>query len=407
MLKAFDVVIAGAGPAGAMAARMLARAGLRVALCDKAAFPREKTCGDALIPDSIAALRQSGAWDRIAEQARALELLEVLSPRGISVPIRGEYRVLRRRAFDQVMFEDAIAAGAEFRQVSVKRPIEENGQVAGIVVEHNIDGRGREEEIRAPLTVLATGAEGAVLRKFDATARTTASGYAIRTYAVHAASQSAGAGSGGMASDRLYISLEKDLLPGYAWAFPGPENVFNVGVGVFYATRLRERKLNLRTRLDHLMSGQGVLGRILGPMKAVDRYAGAPLRTGLEGSSLGRRGLAIVGDAAGTTYGLTGEGIGKSMESGLLVAELAAANARDLPGVGDVYRVEMHRRYIHRFQAYKTAERWMRVPAFADLVAHRANRSPFVLKHLTKVLAEDTIPNQVFSAKAFWALLTR
>lgn len=382
-----------------MAARMLARAGLRVALCDKAAFPRDKTCGDALIPDSIAALRHSGAWDRIAEHARALELLEVLSPRGISVPIRGEYRVLRRRVFDQVMFEDAIAAGAEFFQVSVKRPIEsEPGPVAGIVIEHD----RREEEIRAPLTLLATGAEGAILKKFDATARTTASGYAIRTYAVHAAP--------GMAADRLYISLEKDLLPGYAWAFPGPENVFNVGVGVFYATGLREKKLNLRTRLDHVLSGQGALGRILGPMKAAGdnaRYAGAPLRTGLTGSSLGRRGLAIIGDAAGTTYGLTGEGIGKSMESGLLVAELASANGHDLPSVGDVYRVEMHRRYIGRFQAYQTAERWMRVPLFADLVAHRANRSPFVLKHLTKVLAEDSIPNQVFSAKAFWALLTR
>jgi len=378
-----------------MAARMLARAGLRVALCDKASFPRDKTCGDALIPDSIAALRQSGAWNRIAEKARALDLLEVISPRGISVPIRGEYRVVRRRVFDEVMFEDAIDAGAEFLQVSVKRPIDHAGAVAGIVVEY----RGHEEEIRAPLTVLATGADGAVLKRFDADARTTASGYAIRTYAVHDAA--------GMASDRLYISLEKDLLPGYAWAFPGPQNVFNIGVGVFYATRLRERKLNLRKRLDRLIAGQGALGQILGPMKAIERYAGAPLRTGLAGSSLGRRGLAIIGDAAGTTYGLTGEGIGKSMESGMLVAELAAARAADLPSTGDVYRLEMHRRYIRRFEAYQAAERWMRVPAFADVVAHRANRSPFVLKHLTKVLAEDSIPDQVFSAKAFWALFTR
>jgi flavin-dependent dehydrogenase len=179
---------------------------------------------------------------------------------------------------------------------------------------------------------------------------------------------------------------------------------------VFSATRLRQRGLNLRTRLDRLMSGQGALGQILGPMKLAGddvKYAGAPLRTGLSGSSLGRRGLAIIGDAAGTTYGLTGEGIGKSMESGLLVSELAVAHARDLPAAGDAYRTEMRVRFQRRFQAYQTAERWMRVPAFADLVAHRANRSPFVLKHLTKVLAEDSIPNQVFSAKAFWALLTR
>jgi hypothetical protein len=95
------------------------------------------------------------------------------------------------------------------------------------------------------------------------------------------------------------------------------------------------------------------------------------------------------------------------MESGLLAAELVAANGSDLPAVGDVYRVEMAQRYHRRFKAYQTAERFMRLPIFADLVAHRANRSPFVLKHLTKVLAEDSIPDRVFSAKAFWALLTR
>jgi len=398
LVKAFDVVIAGAGPAGAMAATLMARAGLKVALCDKAAFPRDKTCGDALIPDSIAALRHAGVWDRIAENARSLELLDVISPRGLCVPIRGEYRVLRRRVFDDILFNEALSAGAEFHQVTVKGPLTADGQVTGIAIERD----GRPEDIRAPLTVLATGAEAAILKKFDPASRSAASGYAIRTYAVH--------GSPGMASDRLYISLEKDLLPGYAWAFPGPENIFNIGVGVFYSTGLREKKLNLRTRLDRLMSGKGALGQILGPMTLAApgvRYAGAPLRTGLSGSSLGRRGLVIAGDAAGTTYGLTGEGIGKAMESGMLVAELAAASSRDLAAVGEAYPAEMRGRYTRRFQAYETAERWMRVPWFADLVAHRANRSPFVLKHLTKVLAEDSIPNQVFSAKAFWALLTR
>ncbi|TAK16813.1 MAG: geranylgeranyl reductase family protein [Acidobacteria bacterium] len=391
-----DVVVAGAGPAGSMAARMLARAGLRVVLCDKATFPRDKTCGDALIPDSIAALRFAGAWDGVAERARALDLLEVLSPRGIAVPIRGEYRVVRRRVFDEVLFNGALQAGAEFRQASVKRPIEDPaGHVAGIVVERS----GREEEIRAPLTVLATGAEGAILKKFDASARTTASGYAIRTYAVHA--------SPGRASDRLFISLERDLLPGYAWAFPGPENIFNIGV--FWASARRGRRLNLRAALDRLMSGNGNLGEMLGPMKPTslgDGYAGAMLRTGLTGSSLGRRGLAIIGDAAGTTYSISGEGIGKAMESGLVVAELAVGS-RDLPQVGCLYKAEMQQRYARRFRAYRSAERWMRLSILADLVAYRANRSPTILRHLTSVVTEDSLSGDVFSLKGFWALLTR
>src|SRR3954468_22427211 len=138
-----------------MAARMLARAGMRVALCDKAVFPRDKTCGDALIPDSIAALRHAGVWDRIAENARSLDLLDVISPRGLSVPIRGEYRVLRRRVFDEILFNAAMSSGAEFHQVSVKGPLTDGASVTGIAVERD----GRAEEIRAPLTVLATGAD--------------------------------------------------------------------------------------------------------------------------------------------------------------------------------------------------------------------------------------------------------
>src|SRR3954468_11333155 len=138
-----------------MAARMLARAGMRVALCDKAVFPRDKTCGDALIPDSIAALRHAGVWDRIAENARSLDLLDVISPRGLTVPIRGEYRVLRRRVFDEILFNEALASGAYFHHVSVKGPLTGEGKVTVVAIERG----GRAEEIRAPLTVLATGAE--------------------------------------------------------------------------------------------------------------------------------------------------------------------------------------------------------------------------------------------------------
>ena len=69
-------------------------------------------------------------------------------------------------------------------------------------------------------------------------------------------------------------------------------------------------------------------------MEALEPYRGAPLRTGLEGSSLGRPGLAIVGEAGGTTYAVSGEGIGKAMESSLLMAELAVASRRRLSEVG-------------------------------------------------------------------------
>ena len=60
-----DVVVVGAGPAGSIAARVLATAGITTTLLEKATFPRDKVCGDALIPDSLQLLKQEGLLDRV------------------------------------------------------------------------------------------------------------------------------------------------------------------------------------------------------------------------------------------------------------------------------------------------------------------------------------------------------
>ena len=60
-----DVVIVGAGPSGAVAATVLARAGARVRLLDRAAFPRDKLCGDTVNPGTLAILRRLGDLSRI------------------------------------------------------------------------------------------------------------------------------------------------------------------------------------------------------------------------------------------------------------------------------------------------------------------------------------------------------
>src|SRR4029077_1528032 len=58
--RRFDVVVVGSGPAGSTAAIVLARGGARVALVDKASFPREKACGDLVGPRGLALLDDLG-----------------------------------------------------------------------------------------------------------------------------------------------------------------------------------------------------------------------------------------------------------------------------------------------------------------------------------------------------------
>jgi geranylgeranyl reductase family protein len=388
-----DVLVVGAGPAGATAAIQLAGAGRRVILCDRRSFPRDKACGDGLIADALGALRTLGLLDRVRALACPAARLTTVSPSGTAVHFDSSFLILPRRVFDRVLFDRAIECGAEFRQVVVERPIVEGDRVRGI---HARDGAGAVM-LRAPLTVLATGAEGGVLRTFDPQARAAPSGFAIRTYAQL---------PNGRPLLDLIISLERDLLPGYAWAFPVPNGLINIGVG-WLATARAPKDQNLRRRLDALLGGVGVLGRMLGPTSAVEPYRGAPLRTGLTGARLAQPGLAVIGEAAGTTYAVSGEGIGKAMESALVLADVVTSGRAALPEAGFTYAELMTSRFGGRFRAYTTAQWWLRFPFIADYVARRANESAWVHERLRGVLEEHDLPNRVFSARSLWKLMTR
>ena len=388
-----DVIIAGAGPAGAVAAAAMAARGFRVVLCDRAAFPRDKTCGDALIADSLGALERVGLRARVEERARASASLEVVTADRTATSLPGAIAVLPRRELDAMLVAHAVACGADLRQIAIDAPIVERGVVTGV------SGRtpaGAALTLRAPLTVLATGANGAVLRAFDPAARTEASGTALRAYATPAS---------GAARDACVIALDRTLTPGYAWAFPSPGGRMHVGVGLFRGEGMRAAGVNLRASLQALLEGRGPIGERFGPFTGATPLAGAPLRTSLTGSASTRRGLAIIGEAAGTTYAATGEGIGKAMESALLLDEIAA-RGDDLPGTGGIYGDLLRARYGSRFRAYAIAQRWVSFPRFVDYVARRANDSPYIKRRLAEFLSESELPSRVFSLRGLWRLTT-
>jgi len=392
-----DVIIAGAGPAGSVAAASLAARGMRVILCDRAAFPRDKVCGDALIADSLAVLDRLGLGERVAARAATATALDVMTPRGVTAGIPGTLRVLPRRELDAMLLEHAVQAGAEFRRMTVDAPLADGDRIAGVSAR---DASGRAHELRAPLTILATGANAASLRAFDPRARREASGTALRVYA--RPRDAAAAAAGGPCA----IAVDRALRPGYAWAFPAPDGWMNVGVGLFRGGDLRARGVNLRASLEALLAGHGPIGRRFGPFTGATPIAGAPLRTSLGGTAARRPGLVILGEAAGTTYAATGEGIGKAMESALLVDELAAAGGGDLPALGLTFPDALRARFGHRFRAYDVAQRWVSFPWFVDYVARRATESPYITRRLSEFLSESQPPSRVFSLRGLWRLTT-
>jgi flavin-dependent dehydrogenase len=132
---------------------------------------------------------------------------------------------------------------------------------------------------------------------------------------------------------------------------------------------------------------------------------GAPLRFSLDGARLAQPGILVTGEAAGSTYAFTGEGIGKAMETGMLAARAlidARASARGDGAAFDAahapYRAAIAA-LKPRFDLYERANRVTEYPWLTDLLIWRANRSQRILKRMESVLEETGNPGNLVSAR--------
>lgn len=124
-----------------------------------------------------------------------------------------------------------------------------------------------------------------------------------------------------------------------------------------------------------------------------------------------RPGLLVVGEAAGLTYSLSGEGIGKAMESGLLAAEIIGRgwpDARvDPHAAAREYETRLVAAFAGRFRGYEAAQRWLAYPAVANFLAWRGRSGTYVRRQLEGLLAETTDPAEPFSIGGLFRALWR
>lgn len=391
-----EVLVVGAGPAGSACARTLARSGVDVVLADQHAFPRDKVCGDGLIPDAYAALRALGVIDEVMAVAQAANHVGCVGPRGGRLDVPGTMAVLPRRQLDDILCRAALRAGARMLPPArFEAPIEDAGSVAGARFEIG----GAAHEVRARWLVLATGAVPQALIAAGMCERRTPSGIALRGYVKCDALR-----------DRLKaldIVWHRRLRPGYGWIFPCPDGVFNIGVGIAHSHntlkngRLGMRDVNLRDVFAAFTEVYAPARELMQRGTLVGELKGAPLRCALEGARFTRPGLLVTGEAAGSTYSFTGEGIGKAMETGIHAAQaVLAGRARRLDDAA--VRADYEARLAAlkpRFDMYERANRINVYPWLADLVIWRAKRSPRLMQRVAGLLNETSNPGNLVSLK--------
>jgi geranylgeranyl reductase family protein len=315
------VIVAGAGPAGSTAARLLAERGASVLLLDKQPFPRDKPCGGGVTirAASVQDLDLSPVIEQTIYGARFSLRLGETFERRFREPLT---YMTQRRCLDAYLAQRASQAGAVFRDAESVNEVE--AQVTGVVKAKKAQLRERVSvatnrgSYHSRVVIGADGANGVVGRAMGLR----------REYEEAVALEGNAPFPGGVPEEwREYVGLDLGgLAGGYGWVFPKGDHL-NLGVGAW-----KYAGFTLRPKLAALCHRFGF------DAGSLTNVRGHHLPVRVPGTPIARGPVAVVGDAAGLVDPLSGEGIHMAFESGRLAAEQAirvlAGEAPDMAGYG-------------------------------------------------------------------------
>jgi len=307
-IKSFDVIICGAGPAGSTCTLALADSGLRVALLDKATFPRDKVCGDAVasyIPRVLGSIhpKLEAAFGEF-EEKYPVDTYRLFAPNGrfVDVTSKNEGFISKRLHLDNFLLELAIA------QSNVSYFPDHN------VTQVTINAAANEAMVITPQGVfsarLVIGCDGAnsvmarQLRREQLDPNHHSA--AVRAYYSNVRGF----------SDRTFeLHFMKGVLPGYFWLFPLKDNLVNVGLGASSAF-ISRNKINLRDALKKTISETPSISDRFRDAEMVGEIKGFGLPLGSRKVTISGDHFMLCGDAASLIDPLSGEGIGQAIVSG-------------------------------------------------------------------------------------------
>jgi geranylgeranyl reductase family protein len=360
-----DVLVIGAGPAGAAAAIVAARAGARVSVVDRARFPRPKTCGDAISNSAVGIVAELVGPDAVARLPRAIVRgATAIFPDGSRV--RRSYGgapgfIVERTDFDDLLRRGAEQAGAQVHEgVTVRRLLKSGDRFTG--------AEGPGFKWSAGVVIVA---DGTASLAWDALGTPPPTGTAL---GISATAYYRDLGDS-VDPDYSEHHFEKSLPTGYAWIFPPVGGRANVGV-YLRVDRYRAGKVPLKALLeDFIRENPARFGSAR--REGAVRSWSLPLAT-LAPPPCGP-GLLTCGDAGRLIDPLTGEGIWHALHSGRLAGSLAAASLGGRLG-GDL--VDRYRADARREIAWPTAARRALEGMTTFIVAHDLYRSRAVRKVL-------------------------
>jgi geranylgeranyl reductase family protein len=372
-----DVIVVGAGPAGCVAAIVLARAGARVRLLDRSRFPRRKLCGDSVNPGARAILRRLGL-------ARAIESAGIpvrgMIVSGGGTSIRGEYPpghrgiAIARAVMDQILVDTAAKAGVE---------IDEGTLVASAVVERHagvdrVRGvrvkttrRTGPGTLRAPVCIAADGRHSRLAFELGLSAHPPhPRRWAVGAYYVDVD------GTG----DCGEMHVREEYYVGVARV---PGDLVNACLVTGDRTRLKDPERALREALeaDPLLRDRFARARRVAPVVTLGPLA-------VDARAAGMPGLLMAGDAAGFVDPMTGDGLRFAFRGGELAARAALLALERGEPRAHLALARWHREFRAKRAFNRALRRLVDSPRGIAIAAAGARVAPAVLRRIISLAGD-------------------
>ena len=378
-----QVIIIGAGPAGAAASIFLSKAEVPHVILEKENFPRDKVCGDACGGKTAFVLRKADPhWLQEIFQ-RSTQYMPThgalfFSPdgRSLSIPFSRQHVLpghaagftTPRFTFDHFLFEKLATAYSTIHQNVVLQTIERTeGLIKANFVEDN-----HHVEVTAPLIIGADGDKSQV-RKLFLNHDTPSKAYCVALRAYYR-------GVTEMHSEN-YIELHAlaEVVPGYFWIFPLPNGLANVGIGML-SEQIRKKKINLRkVMLDAIHHNPHLRHRFMNAT-LVDKIQGWGLPMCIKQDRVSGNNFILAGDAANLVDPFTGEGIGNALYSGMLAADACGDALNDDKFDADFLKKKYDDKLFGKIGAeLKTSallQRLCHYPWLLKYIVNKAHNSP-------------------------------
>lgn len=399
--KRFDVIIAGAGPAGTASAIKLAKSGLNVALLDKATFPRDKTCGDALSVDVINQIAMLS--DTLPAEFEVLNNkipsygVKIFSPdhNYIDIPfihknIKSCGYISPRIDFDNLLFQHV----KQYSNIHIY----ENCTVTNVeITGERALLQTSEGMFTGKIVIGADGAHSAIAKNLgDIKVEKEHYSAGLRVYYQ--------AVSGLHKENFIELHFFKDILPGYLWIFPLAGNKANVGIGMLSST-VSKKKVNLKQTLQHMIKTHPHLKERFKDAMPLETIKGYGLPLGSKKRNLSGERFLLTGDAAALIDPFSGEGIANAIRSGRVAAEhvIECFEQNNFSAAfNKAYDREIYRRMWKEFKISRTLQYIIRYPVLFNFVIKKARQSKYLQQFLIDALANVEKKKKILLKPAFY-----